>query len=302
MLPPPAAERLPRVERISRLALEAAADALAQAGLSTDAARRDGMGVVFGTAFGCFLTNAAHAERLRARGPQGASPRLFAATVSNAAAGEVAIAFGLAGPGITLTAGAASGLVALGHAADLIAAGRAEAMLAGGLDATGDALVAWAAAGGLDAGRPLTEAAALIVLESHAQARERGALVRATLLAQASGFTGDLGAHDAAEVLGRVVTRTCERAGVAPAALDVVVRAAPPAHAAMEAQMVRSLAPEASHVLSPKDACGETLGAAGPLGLLLAPRDAPAGALVLVVDVCASGHLAALVARAGDVA
>jgi 3-oxoacyl-[acyl-carrier-protein] synthase II len=302
VLPPLTAERLPRVERISQLALEAAADALAQARLSTDTTRRDGTGVVFGTAFGCFLTNAAHAERLRARGPQGASPRLFAATVSNAAAGEVAIAFGLAGPGITLTAGAASGLVALGHAADLITAGRAEALLAGGFDATGEALASWAAAGGLDAGRPLAEAAALLVLESRAQARERGVSVQAALLGHAAGFAGDLGASDAAEVLGGVVARACGRAGVAPVALDVVVRAAPPAHDAMEAQMVRSLAPETSHVLSPKEAFGETLGAAGPLGLLLALRDAPAGALVLVLDVCASGHVAALVARAGDVA
>jgi 3-oxoacyl-[acyl-carrier-protein] synthase II len=299
-LPAPAAERLPRVERLSQLALEAAADALAQAGLGTPAASRDRTGVVLGTAFGCFLTNAAHAGRLCERGPQGVSPRLFAATVSNAAAGEVAIAFGLAGPGVTLTAGAASGLVALGHAADLLAAGRAEAVLAGGLDATGETLAAWVAAGGLDAGRPLAEAAALLVLESRATARERGAPVRAGLLGHAAGFAGDLDAPRAADVLDHVAARACERAGLAPEALDVVVRAAPPAYTAMETGVLRSRAPKASRVLSPKDMLGETLGAAGPLGLLMALQDAPAGALVLVLDVCPSGHVAALVARAGD--
>jgi 3-oxoacyl-[acyl-carrier-protein] synthase II len=299
-LPVPAAERLPRVERLSQLALETAADALAQARLDACTTGRDGAGVVFGTAFGCFLTNAAHAARLRERGPQGTSPRLFAATVSNAAAGEVAIAFGLAGPGVTLTAGAASGLVALGHAADLLATGRAEAVLAGGLDATGESLAAWAAAGGLDAGRPLAEAAALLVLESRAPARDRGAPMRAALLGHAAGFAGDLCEPRAADVLSRVAARACERAGLAPEAVDVVVRAAPPAYAAMETRVLRSLVPNAARVLSPKDVYGETLGAAGPLGLLMALQDAPPGAVVLVLDVCPSGHVAALVARAGD--
>jgi 3-oxoacyl-[acyl-carrier-protein] synthase II len=299
-LPPPVAERLPRVERISQLALEAAADALAQAGLSADWPRRDRAGVVMGTAFGCFLTNAAHAERLRARGPQWTSPRQFAATVSNAAAGEVAIAFGLAGPGITLTAGAASGLVALGHAADLLAAGRADVVLAGGLDATGDALAAWTTAGGLDVGRPLAEAAALLVLESRDNARRRGVTVRAAVLGHAAGFVGALDAPGAADVLARVAGRACERAGVAPAALDVVVRAAPPGGNAMEAGVLRALVPAAVRVLSPKDEFGETLGAAGSLGLLVALQDAPVGAAVLVLDVCPSVHVAALVARAGD--
>jgi hypothetical protein len=52
--------------------------------------------------------------------------------------------------------------------------------------------------------------------------------------------------------------------------------------------------------VAPKDAFGETLGAAGPLGLLVALAEAPPGAAVVVLDVCASGHVAALVARRGS--
>src|SRR5207237_450769 len=85
-------------------------------GMSAAAAPETRAGIVLGTAFGCFLTNAAYQRRLAAEGPPGASPRLFAATVSNAAAGELAIAYRLAGPAVTVTAGGASGLAALGEA------------------------------------------------------------------------------------------------------------------------------------------------------------------------------------------
>src|SRR5207249_2926578 len=108
----------------------AAGRALAAAGLAA-AAPETRAGIVLGTAFGCFLTNAAYQRRLAAEGPPGASPRLFAATVSNAAAGELAIAYRLAGPAVTVTAGGASGLAALGEAIELIRAGRADVVVAG---------------------------------------------------------------------------------------------------------------------------------------------------------------------------
>src|SRR5207244_2264754 len=118
--------------------------ALAAAGLeAADGAPRPRLGVVLGTAFGCFLTNADYQRRFLEGGPAAASPRLFAATVSNAAAGELAIAYRLGGPSVTLTAGAASGLVALGHAADLVRAGRGDALVAGGADALDDDLRRW---------------------------------------------------------------------------------------------------------------------------------------------------------------
>src|SRR3989442_14478378 len=132
-LPEGVRARATRAERVTQLVLLAAGRALVAAGLeATDGAPRPRLGVVLGTAFGCFLTNAAYQRRLLEGGSAAASPRLFAATVSNAAAGELAIAYRLGGPSVTLTAGGASGLVALGHAADLGRAGRAHALVAGG--------------------------------------------------------------------------------------------------------------------------------------------------------------------------
>jgi 3-oxoacyl-[acyl-carrier-protein] synthase II len=261
------------------------------------------MGIVLGTAFGCFLTNAAYQRRLAETSAAAASPRLFAATVSNAAAGELAIAYRLGGPGVTLTAGAAAGLVALGHAVDLLCAGSADALVAGGMDALGAALTRWLADGGLQIGRPPAEAAAMLVLERLAEARARGAHVLGVVAGHAGGFEPDAGGRRAGEGLAAAVTTALEEAGVAPVDLDVVVSAAPPGLAALEERaLARALGVVRPPRVAPKDVLGETFGAAGPLGLLVALAEAPAGTTALVLDVCASGHVAALVARSGEAA
>src|SRR5262249_58423255 len=109
-LPETIRSRAARVERVTQLALAAAGHALAEAGLAvTDGPPRPRMGVALGTAFGCFVTNAAYQRRVAADGPKVASPRLFSATVSNAAAGEIGIGYRLGGPAVTLTAGGAAG-------------------------------------------------------------------------------------------------------------------------------------------------------------------------------------------------
>jgi 3-oxoacyl-[acyl-carrier-protein] synthase II len=175
-LPEAVRARASRTERVTQLAFSAAGPALEMAGLATTTGDpRPRIGIVLGTAFGCFLTNAAYQRRLAETG--GASPRLFAATVSNAAAGELAIAYRLGGPAITLTAGSVAGLGALAHALDVIRAGQADALLAGGMDADDVALERWVTQGGLAAAMPVGEGAALLVLEDADHARSRGARV-----------------------------------------------------------------------------------------------------------------------------
>jgi 3-oxoacyl-[acyl-carrier-protein] synthase II len=295
-LPEPVQARAARAERVTQLVLAAGGAALDEAGLGrTEGVPDPSLGVVLGTAFGCFLTNAAFESRFAEGGAPAASPRLFAATVSNAAAGELGIAYRLGGPGITLTAGAAAGLVALGHATDLLRAGRAGALVAGGMDAIGDTLVRWLDDGGLAIGRPASEAAALLVLESDDAARARGARVLGLIAGYASGFEPEPRAAGAGDGLAATVEAALADAGVAP---DVVVRAAPPVLAALEERALgRALGGTPPRSIDPKDVFGETFGAAGPLGLLAALAAAQPGAVILVLDVCASGHVAALVTR-----
>jgi 3-oxoacyl-[acyl-carrier-protein] synthase II len=303
-LPEGVRARAMRTERATQLLFAAAGPALAAAGLDATAGPlRSRIGVVVGTAFGCFLTNATHQRRLAEAGPAGVSPRVFAATVSNAAAGELGIAYRLGGPAVTLTAGAASGLVALGHAADLLRAGAADALVAGGMDALGEPLVRWLDAGGLPVGRGAAEAAAAVVVEPIATARARGAVPLGVVAGAASGFEPDPLAPDAGEGLARAVSAALDEADVPPAAIGLVVCAAPPALASLEERaLAQALAGARPRRTWPKDVVGETFGAAGPLGLLAALAEAPPGATALVLDVCGSGHVAALVARRGEVA
>jgi 3-oxoacyl-[acyl-carrier-protein] synthase II len=262
-LPEPIRTRALRAERLTQLVLAAGGGALADAGLAaTEGPPRPGVGVVVGTAFGCFLTNAVHAERVAMAGPAAASPRVFAATVSNAAAGELGIAYRLGGPAVTLSAGRASGLLALGYAADQLAGAGLAAIVAGGADSRGDTLDAWIDAAGFRLGATTADGAALAVLEPLGAARARGARPRATLAGWAAGFGGDVDA---------VVDEALAEAGVARADVALVGGAG----------------------------AGDTLAASGPRALLAALAEAPPGAVVVVAEACPSGHVAAVVARAG---
>jgi 3-oxoacyl-[acyl-carrier-protein] synthase II len=299
-LPASVRSRAARAERFAQLALAAGAGALAAAGLARfEGAPRPDLGVVLGTAFGCFLTNAAYQRRLALAGPTGASPRLFAATVSNAAAGELAIACRLGGPAITLSAGAASGLLALGQAAELLEAGAATAMVAGGMDAVAEPLAAWARAGGFDAGRPLAEAGAMVVLEPSARAAARGASILGTVCGSASGFEADWGAAEAGASLAAAVRGALAQAGVGEVAL--VVLGAPPPLARLEQRVLAAaLGRPPRRTLAPKDSRGETLGAAGVLGVLAALGALAPCECGLVLDVCSSGQVAACVVAAPE--
>ncbi|HYR95415.1 MAG TPA: beta-ketoacyl synthase N-terminal-like domain-containing protein [Candidatus Binatus sp.] len=298
-LPDAVQGRALRGERMTQLALAAAGPALSAAGLAVcEGPPRPEVGVVLGTAFGCFLTNVEYQRRLAEGGIGAASPRLFAATVSNAAAGELAIAYRLGGPSVTVSAGAASGLVALGHAAELVRAGRVRAIVAGGLDALGDAVLEWMRDGGLDPGVPATEAAAVLVLETAGSARARGASILGTIEGHAAGFEPRGGESQG---LAAAVARALGDAGVPPADIELVVSGAGPGAARAEDEALRAaLGGLAPRRIRPKLARGEAFGAAGPLGLLAAFAEAARGAAVLVTDVCASGHVAALVGRVGD--
>lgn len=289
-------ERIARVERLSGLALAAGAAVLADAGLALPA-RRERAGVVLGTAFGCLLTNADYQQRFAAGGVGAASPRLFAATVSNAATGELGIAFGLAGPGVTVSAGCASGTLAVGHAASLVAGGDANVLVAGGVDAAGAALADLLAAGGLSVGTSVAEAAAFVTLEALAVAHARGARVRGLLLGHGAGFEPDLAGPDAGEALGCVIEAAARAADV-----SAVASAAPPSVAhVVERALARAFDGRPVARLAFDGGVGHSLGASGPQLLLHVLETVAAGTTVAIADACPSGHVAALVVRVGEI-
>jgi 3-oxoacyl-(acyl-carrier-protein) synthase len=294
-LPDAVRTRVARAERVTQLMARAAGRALAMANcLPADGPPRRECGIVAGTAFGCLLSNGEHQVRLRASGPSSVSPRIFAATVSNAAAGEIGIAYRLGGAAVTLTSGAASGLAAVLHGADLVEAGHCRTVLAGGGDALGPLVHGWMAAAAFET-HALAEAAAFLVLDTTETAAARGVLPLATVLGGAIGFDPD---PAGGKGLRAAVQAALRRAGVTGDEIGVVVRGAPPPLRAAEARVLAEVVEGTdAQVLPVKSWVGETLGAAGPVGVLAALAALAPGAVALLLDVCNTGHIAILAVR-----
>ena len=183
---PAAPERLARTDRVCHLSLLAAYRALGE----PPAGPRP-MAVVYGSALASLITNVRYYEKIQKRGIRMADPKRFPYTAPNAAAGEVAIAFGLVGPNVSLTSGCASGLEAIAVAARLVARGRAPAALAVAADAWSDEVAAVLSLAGVAPPTGPREGAAALLLEPEGAPGGRFA-VDAIELAHAAPFPGAL--------------------------------------------------------------------------------------------------------------
>ncbi len=274
------------IDRTSRLLLSAAQRALDAAGWSPELRSEREVGLVLGTTF-CSLRTIAEFDRRNLQlGPSYASPLDFANSVINAAAGQAAIWHGLRGINSTLSAGEASGLLAIAYGAGQIRSGRAAALLAGGAEELcfesflghlrADRLVADGAVDPLPfdrrrSGFALAEGAALLVLEEAAAAAARGATVLAEVLGHGSAFnpeTGDDAEAGGARALSRAIAIALADAGLAPADLDCVSAAANGSVAGDRAEAAGIAAALGGHaaklpVTAVKSMLGEALGASG---------------------------------------
>lgn len=120
-------------------------DGLVRVAMSAAAALRDavgglaGAGIVTGLGLATLETNATYLARILAGGARRAEPRRFPFTTPNAAAGELAIAFGLTGPAFAVGGGPHGGLEALAVAADLVSARCADRVVVVTADEAGEA-------------------------------------------------------------------------------------------------------------------------------------------------------------------
>lgn len=124
------ASRLPRLRRsgtLSLLAVTAACDAVAAAGLDPSEASR--MSVFFATTDGGVQYTSRFFGEIVSRGPGAGSPLLFPETVYNAAASHVAARFGCDGEAVALVGDSAVGIVAVTAAANAIHSGTTDLAL-----------------------------------------------------------------------------------------------------------------------------------------------------------------------------
>ena len=295
-------KRVRRSARFSQLAVAAAREAVADAGLDL-AAGAERVGVIVNSAVAAVPESEASVATLLRDGPQEVSPYYVPSTILNMPACEVAIDLGVHGPVSASALACASGNAALLEARRLILAGEADAVVAGGTDA-GISAVMFAGLANMGplsernddpagASRPFDadrdgfvfgEGAVLLVVESAEHARARGARVYGTV--EGGALTADAFHMSAPEPSGahaaRALELALERTGTAPAELDYVVAhgTGTRANDVTETRaMHRALGAAAARVpvSSPKSMTGHMIGAAGALSAmaaLLAMRDA----------------------------
>jgi 3-oxoacyl-[acyl-carrier-protein] synthase II len=183
-----------RMDRYTQFAVVATQEALAHSGLKITEENRVRIGVFIGTGIGGVHTLLDEAEVYRTRGPRRVSPFLIPMMLPDSAGGQVAITFGMRGPNLGVISACATGTNAIGEAAEVIRQGRADAMVAGGAEAAliPAIMAGFNTMGALStrndeperASRPFDkhrdgfvagEGAAVVVLESEAHAKARGA-------------------------------------------------------------------------------------------------------------------------------
>lgn len=184
--------QLRRLDRCSRFAWVAAAQAFQDAGLDPRSGAGARVAVAAATITGGSEATETFLRPYFTRGPEGASPLVFPNCVANAAAGHLAVAFGLKGPSTTQLEREAGAFAALDQAARWLRMGFCDTALVVGMDGLFPMLSTVCGAAGLLArrgdpelgsGRGFLpgEGAAALLLERAADAQARGARFRARL-------------------------------------------------------------------------------------------------------------------------
>lgn len=221
------------LDATARYALIAASEALAQSAWSAERLSAAEVGLSLGTQF-CSLHSITQFDySAQMEGVRYAKPLDFANTVINAAAGQLAIWFGLTGANTTIAAGYISGAQAVLHAYQRISCGQEAQLLVGGVEELSQpAVLGYARAGRLAPGTEppsiysdqrngfwLAEGAAFLMVEALDDAYPPAADTLGELLGGASGFcTGCPTVERIASTIGQALAE----AGVDAAAIDFV--------------------------------------------------------------------------------
>ena len=277
-----------KTDPFTRYALAAAAEAMAQSGLTVADPYR--FGVYVGSGIGGMDTLLREHEALRVKGPRFVSPHFIPMMISNIAAGNVAIRFGAMGPCLPVVTACATSTHAIGEAYRAIKLGIADAILAGGTEATINTL---AVAGFTNCmaltarndpqsasipfdrrrdGFVMGEGAGIMVLEEYGHAKARGAVI----LGEITGYANLCDAYHVTapqpEALpaARAISMAMEEAGITPGhAGDLYINAhgtSTPLNDKTETLAIKRALGDAAFkaaISSTKSMTGHMLGAAG---------------------------------------
>lgn len=187
-----------KMDRFIQLSLASAQMAILDSGLDFTSALGDRTGTLVGVGIGGLSGIEVQHKILLERGPSRISPFFIPMVITNLAAGQISIKYGLRGPNFSVTSACASGAHSIGESVNYIRKGLCDVMVAGGAEAAicPMAVGGFAAMRALStrneqpkmASRPfdkdrdgfvLSEAAAILVLEDYEHASRRGAKIYA---------------------------------------------------------------------------------------------------------------------------
>lgn len=299
-----------RMDRCTQMAVVAALQALASAGLSVDVEREDEEqagpsigergGTVVASAYGGMISLAEGVLAVEHGGPNAISPAFGTVFPVSAPAAAIAARTGWSGPSLGLAATCASGTVAIAEAARRVVDGRCDFVLAGGTEAPASAAVvaAFERLTVLCADRPrpfdvrrdgfaLGEGAAMVVIEEASAAAARGATVLAEIAgaAERTDVTGGYAPSDEAAVLLAAMRAAIADAGLEPADITHVSShgTGTVANDAAEAAAIAELLGSGVPVTSVKGAMGHTGGAAGAFEVVVAALSMAQGTIPPIV-------------------
>ena len=289
-------KRVRRSARFSQLAIAAAREAVADAGLSLAGELADRTGVVVNCAVAGMGEIELATRKLTGLEPGRVSPYFVSSVIPNMAACEVAIDLGVHGPVTASALACASGIYAFLEGRRLIASGEADVVVCGGTDAsiTPVMFAGLSTMGALsrrnddparasrpfDAGRDgfvYGEGAVLAVLESAEHARRRGANVYATIAGGA--LTSDAfhvsAPEPSAGYTAEAIRLALRRSGTGPADIGYICAHGTSTRANDRTETAAIRAAFGEHagdvaISSPKSMVGHLIGAAGSLSAMVA--------------------------------
>ena len=189
-----------RMEQFCQFAVAAAGQAIADAGLIMEQEDPDMVGCSVGSGIGSLQAMEREYDRLKEKGPGRVGPMLVPLMISNMAAGNVSIAYGLKGQSLNVVTACATGTHSIGEAYRTIQYGDADVMVAGGTESsiTPIGIAGFSALTALSFsedpqrasipfdkdrnGFVMGEGSAVVVLEELEHAKRRGAKIYAELI------------------------------------------------------------------------------------------------------------------------
>ena len=125
-----------RMEQFCQFAVAAAGEAIKDAGLDMEAEDPYMVGCNVGSGIGSLQAMEREHDRLKEKGPGRVAPMLVPLMISNMAAGNVSIAYGLKGKSLNVVTACATGTHSIGEAYRTIQYGDADVMVAGGTESS----------------------------------------------------------------------------------------------------------------------------------------------------------------------